>query len=116
MQKWAVFHPISKDTLNFLKFPLYFLYELLAGCKESQFYSLPFVQAVSSMTFVLAHKSFQLVPKPFLISRIDYNPSVIWISPKNSLAHRASSEQNSPAWKQNPLALGYQRRLSLHTD
>ena len=33
---------------------------------------------------VLAHKSFQLAPKPFLISRIDYNPSVIWISPKNS--------------------------------
>ena len=31
-----------------------------------------------------AHKSFQLAPKPFLISRIDYNPSVIWISPKNS--------------------------------
>ena len=33
---------------------------------------------------VLAHKSFQLAPKPFLISRIDYNPSVIWISQKNS--------------------------------
>ena len=33
---------------------------------------------------VLAHKSFQLAPKPFLISRIDKNPSVIWISPKNS--------------------------------
>ena len=31
----------------------------------------------------LAHKSFQLAPKPFLISRIDYNPSVIWISQKN---------------------------------
>ena len=26
---------------------------------------------------VLTHKSFQLAPKPFLISRIDYNPSVI---------------------------------------
>ena len=26
---------------------------------------------------VLAHKSFQLAPKPFLIGRIDYNPSVI---------------------------------------
>ena len=33
---------------------------------------------------VLAHKSFQLAPKPFLIGRIDYNPSVIWISPKSS--------------------------------
>ena len=33
---------------------------------------------------VLALKSFQLAPKPFLISRIDYNPSVIWISPQNS--------------------------------
>ena len=26
---------------------------------------------------VLAHKSFQLTPKPFLICRIDYHPSVI---------------------------------------
>ena len=26
----------------------------------------------------------KLAPKPFLITRIDYNPSVIWISPKNS--------------------------------
>ena len=25
----------------------------------------------------IAHKSFQLAPKPLLISRIDYNPSVI---------------------------------------
>ena len=33
---------------------------------------------------VLAHKSFQLAPKPFLISRFDYNSSVIWISSKNS--------------------------------
>ena len=33
---------------------------------------------------VLAHKSFHLVPKPFLISRINYNPSVIWTFPKNS--------------------------------
>ena len=43
-----------------------------AGCKVSQFYSLP----------LLAHESFQLAPKPFLISRIDYNTSVIWISQK----------------------------------
>ena len=34
---------------------------------------------------VLAHKSFQLAPKPFLISRIDNNRSVIWISPKTAL-------------------------------
>ena len=39
---------------------------------------------------VLAHKSFQLAPKPFLISRIDYNPSVIWISPKTALARGAN--------------------------
>ena len=32
----------------------------------------------------LVHRSLQLAPKPFLISRIDYNPSVIWISPQNS--------------------------------
>ena len=30
-----------------------------------------------------------LTPKPFLISRIDYNPSVIWIAPK-ALARPAS--------------------------
>ena len=53
-------------------------YPACPGCKESQFYSLPFGQAVAS---VLAHESFQLAPKLFLISRIDYNPSVIWISP-----------------------------------
>ena len=52
-------------------------------CKESQFYSLPFGQ-LSGSQHVLAHKSFQLAPKPFLISRTDYNPPVIWISPKNS--------------------------------
>ena len=33
---------------------------------------------------VLAHKSFQLARKPSLISRIEYNPSVIWISPQSS--------------------------------
>ena len=43
----------------------------------------PFIGASCSL-HILAHKSFQLTPKPFLISRIDYNPSVIWISPKNS--------------------------------
>ena len=32
---------------------------------------------------VLTHKSFQLAQNP-LISKIDYNPSVIWIFPKNS--------------------------------
>ena len=37
----------------------------------------------SCSSHVLAHKSFQLAPKPFLINRIDYHPSVIWISPKN---------------------------------
>ena len=52
-----------------------------AGCKENQFYSPPFGHAVDSMQ---AHKSLQLAPKPFLIGQIDNNPSVIWISPKNS--------------------------------
>ena len=64
-----------------------------AGCKESQFYSLPFRLPVASPIFgwhVLAHKSFQLARKPFLISRIDYKRSVIWISPKTPLAQRAS--------------------------
>ena len=37
----------------------------------------------SCSSHVLAHKSFQLAPKLFLI-RIDYNPSVTGICPKNS--------------------------------
>ena len=36
----------------------------------------PAIQASCSQ-HVLAHKSFLLAPKPFLISRIDNNPSVI---------------------------------------
>ena len=36
-------------------------YSLFAGCKESQFYSLPFEQAVASIN-LLAQKSFQLAP------------------------------------------------------
>ena len=49
----------------------------------------------------LAHKSFQLAPKPFLISRIDYNPSVIWISPKHStcLSGKLRTEFTSPIAK-----------------
>ena len=43
----------------------------------------PSIQASCSQ-YVLAHKSFQLASKLFLISRIDCNPSVIGISPKNS--------------------------------
>ena len=41
------------------------------------------------------------------MSRIDYSPSVIWISPKTSLSRWASQEQNSLAWEQNPLVPGY---------
>ena len=52
---------------------------------------------------VLAHKSFQLAPKSFLISRIDYNPSVIWISPEKQ--HLPIAKCNNP---------GYRTRLSLH--
>ena len=45
----------------------YFLAWTVTGCKESQFYSLPFGQAVA---LHVAHKSFQLTPKPLLISRM----------------------------------------------
>ena len=40
-------------------------------------------------------------PKPFLISRIDYNPSVIWISPKNStcLSGKLRTKITSPIAK-----------------
>ena len=45
--------------------------------------SQPAIRASCSQ-HVLANKSFQLAPKPFLISRIDYHPTVIWISQKHS--------------------------------
>ena len=50
---------------------------------------------------VLAHKWFQLAQKPFLISRIDYNPSVIWISPQNSTcpSGKLRTKITSPAAK-----------------
>ena len=34
MQKWAVFHLISKLSLDILKFPLFFLYELLMSLRN----------------------------------------------------------------------------------
>ena len=66
--------------LNGFDFFIFFAWTV-TGCKESQFYSLPFGQAVA---LHVAHKSFQLAPKPLLISRIDYSPSVIWISQKKN--------------------------------
>ena len=59
------------------------MWRFIYSCVRRKLVSQPAIQASCSW-HVLAHKSFQLVPKPFLISRIDYNPSVIWISPKNS--------------------------------
>ena len=69
--------------------------QLSYRCKQNQNVSLPLMKKKRKSVLqtaiwarcsqhVLAHKSFQLAPKPFLISRIDYIPSVIWISPKNS--------------------------------
>ena len=72
---------------------------------------------------VLAHKSFKKVPKPFLISRIDYNPSVIWISQKNStwLSRNLTTKITSPIAKSNSPRLSNtnsfaRRRLELHFD
>ena len=61
------------------------LYENLMSNNRVQRKSVlqPAIRASCSQ-YVLAHESFQLAPKLFLISRIDYNPSIIWISPKNS--------------------------------
>ena len=50
------------------------------------------------------------------MSSIDYSSSVIWISPKTSLALRASQEQDSLARLQNPLAPGSRTPLSLHAE
>ena len=49
----------------------------------------------------LVHRSLQLAPKPFLISRIDYNPSIIWISPQNSngLSGKLRTKITSPIAK-----------------
>ena len=56
---------------------------------------------------LLAHKSFQLAPKLFLISRIDYNPSVIWISQKNSTCPlgKLRTKITSPMAKSTSLTL-----------
>ena len=58
-------------------------YSVPPGCKESHFYTLPFGQAVVPVACT-SPQVISTSPKPFLISRIDYNPSVIWISLKNS--------------------------------
>ena len=60
----------------------------ITGCRESQFYSLPFGK------LYLARTSPQVIstsPKTFLISTTDYNPSVIWISQKNSICPSGKS-------------------------
>ena len=49
--------------------------DFTTGCKESQFHRLLFGQAVANN--VLAQKPFQPARKNFLLSRIDYNSSVI---------------------------------------
>ena len=43
------------------------------------------------------------------MSSIDYSSCVVWISQKTSLALRASQEQDSLAWSQNPqpMAIGH---------
>ena len=55
---------------------------LLQGAKKVSFTACH--SGKLQLACTIAHKSFQLAPKPFLIGRIDNNPSVIWISPKNS--------------------------------
>ena len=62
-------------------------WNMYPGCKESQFYGLPFEQVVASMYHT---KSPLSSPKKFWMSSIDYASSVIWISQKTSLALRAS--------------------------
>ena len=80
-----------------------------AGCKESQFYSLPFGQAVVSMYYLKSH--FNKSEKIFWWAGLIYY-SVIWISPKKSLAHWARKKQNSLAQLQNQLVSAYQIQLS----
>ena len=54
-------------------------------------------------------------PKPFLINRIDYNPSVNYLNfPPKKHFPVGHVKKKSLARQQNPLALGYQTRLSLH--
>ena len=47
------------------------MWRFIYSCVRRKSVSQPAIQASCSW-HVLAHKSFQLVPKPFLISRIDY--------------------------------------------
>ena len=47
----------------------------------------------------VAHKSFQLAPKPFLLSRIDDNPTVIWIFPPKNTCPVKNQNHLSPIAK-----------------
>ena len=47
---------------------------------------------------------------------MSYSNFVSSIPKTTSLAHQASDGQNPPARSQNPLASGYQTRLSLHAE
>ena len=69
---------------------------VVSGCKESQFYGLPFWQVVASMYYP---KSLLTSPKNFWMSSIDYSSSVIWISQKTSLTLKLRTEFTSPITK-----------------
>ena len=86
---------------------------LSAGCKESQFYSLPFGWAVASMYQPESH--FNQPEKDFM-SRIDYSSSVFEVPQKNHLPIGQVKNRIHLARQQNPLARDYQTPLALHTD
>ena len=67
MQKWAVFHLISKHSLNILKFPSYFLYELIMSWENT--FSLPLLlwyPIANSISF-LHHQGDKLPGYPLVV-------------------------------------------------
>ena len=72
----------------------FLIFSILMYCKlfyfKLSFFCKYAIQPLAAHVFIFINylsiypsKSFQLAPKPFFISRIDYNPSLSWISPKN---------------------------------
>ena len=63
----------------------------------------PAIWASCSYQIVPAHESFNQLQNPFWLAGVGYNPSVIWISPKNSTypSDKLRAKITSPIAKSN---------------
>ena len=111
-QSFQTFRLTAGVYLNTQQYRLYWLHHRVQRKSVLQ----PAIRASCGL-HALAHKSFQLAPKLFLISRIDYNPSVISISPKNSTCPigQVKNKNHQPDSKIHyPRAIGHNFLCTLH--